>query len=161
MTATLNETERTGWWVYASLVIAGLAAFWPSVWFDFVNWDDPAYVLHNDLITSWSPSNLWGVATETVTRNYAPLTILSLLIDHTLWGMNSGGYHATNVLLHIVNGLLGVCSGAAADRQTVRCLGHRGVVSGSSCADRDGGMDLVAQGSAVRFVHAGGRSSPG
>ena len=106
MTATLNETERTGWWVYASLVIAGLAAFWPSVWFDFVNWDDPAYVLHNDLITSWSPSNLWGVATETVTRNYAPLTILSLLIDHTLWGMNSGGYHATNVLLHIVNGLL-------------------------------------------------------
>jgi protein O-mannosyl-transferase len=106
MPAMSNETERTGWWVYASLVIAGLAAFWPSVWFEFVNWDDPAYVLHNELITSWSPSNLWGVATETVTRNYAPLTILSLLIDHTLWGMNPGGYHATNVLLHIVNGLL-------------------------------------------------------
>ncbi|MDG1895556.1 MAG: hypothetical protein P8J37_11655 [Fuerstiella sp.] len=106
MTTTLNETDRTGWWVYTSLVIAALAAFLPSVWFDFVNWDDPAYVLHNDLITSWSPSNLWGVATETVTRNYAPLTILSLLIDHTLWGMNPSGYHATNVLLHIVNGLL-------------------------------------------------------
>ncbi|MEO2019352.1 MAG: hypothetical protein ABGZ53_33880 [Fuerstiella sp.] len=102
----LNKTERTPWWIYASLVITGLVAFWPSVWFDFVNWDDPAYVLNNDLIRSWSPSGLWGVATETVTRNYAPLTILSLLVDHTLWGMNPCGYHATNVLLHVINGLL-------------------------------------------------------
>lgn len=106
MAAMSIETERPRWWIYASLMIAGLAAFWPSVWFDFVNWDDPAYVLHNDLIRSWYPSNLWGVATETVTRNYAPLTILSLLIDHTFWGMNPTGYHATNVLLHLVNGLL-------------------------------------------------------
>ena len=94
------------WVAYATLVAAGLAAFWPSVAFDFVNWDDPAYVLNNDLIKSWSPSNLLGVATETVTRNFAPLTILSLLIDHSLWGLNPSGYHATNVLLHIVNGVL-------------------------------------------------------
>jgi hypothetical protein len=106
MAAMLNEMERHRWWVYVSLAIAGLTAFWPSVWFDFVNWDDPAYVQYNKLITSWSPSNLRGVATETVTRNYAPLTILSLLIDHTMWGMNPSGYHATNVLLHLVNGLL-------------------------------------------------------
>ncbi|MEZ6063111.1 MAG: hypothetical protein R3C19_22430 [Planctomycetaceae bacterium] len=94
------------WWAYASLIAVGLAAFWPSVWFDFVNWDDPAYVWHNNLIKSWSLSNLKGVATETVTRNYAPLTIFTLLIDHTLWGMNPCGYHATNVLLHLLNGIL-------------------------------------------------------
>ena len=84
----------------------GLIAFWPSVWFDFVNWDDPAYVANNELIKSWSPSNLYGVATETVTRNYAPLTILSLLIDHSIWGINPSGYHASNVLLHLLNGVL-------------------------------------------------------
>lgn len=94
--------------IAASIVLAvlGLIAFWPSVAFDFVNWDDPAYVQHNDLIKSWSPSNLYGVATETVTRNYAPVTIFSLLVDHTLWGMNPSGYHATNVMLHVVNGVL-------------------------------------------------------
>lgn len=94
--------------IAASIVLAvlGLMAFWPSVAFDFVNWDDPAYVLHNDLIKSWSPSNLYGVATETVTRNYAPLTIFSLLVDHSLWSMNPSGYHATNVLLHVINGVL-------------------------------------------------------
>ena len=90
----------------AALVVLGLVAFWHSVAFDFVNWDDVSYVQQNELIRSWSPSNLWGVATETVTRNYAPLTILSFLIDHTVWGNGPSGYHATNVLLHLVNGVL-------------------------------------------------------
>ena len=75
----------------AALVVAGLVAFWQSVAFDFVNWDDVTYVTHNELITSWSPANLWGVATETVTRNYGPLTIFSFLIDHTIWGKNPCG----------------------------------------------------------------------
>ena len=70
----------------ATLVVLGLVTLWQSVAFDFVNWDDVSYVQQNDLIRSWSPANLWGIATETVTRNYAPLTILSFLIDHTIWG---------------------------------------------------------------------------
>ena len=90
----------------AALVVLGLVAFWQSVAFDFVNWDDVTYVQRNELIQSWSPSNLWGVATETVTRNYAPLTVFSFLIDHTIWGNNPSGYHATNVLLHLLNGIL-------------------------------------------------------
>ena len=101
-----KETPSLHWWSYALLIVLGLIAFWPSVWFDFVNWDDPAYITHNELIKSWSPSNLYGVATETVTRNYAPLTIFSLLVDHTIWGMNPCGYHATNVLVHLLNGVL-------------------------------------------------------
>ena len=101
-----TDTSKLRWCGHLLLVIAGLTAFWPSVWFDFVNWDDPAYVQHNELIKSWAPSNLANVATDTVTRNYAPLTILSLLIDHTIWGMNPCGYHATNVLLHLINGIL-------------------------------------------------------
>lgn len=88
------------------LVVLGMVAFWRSVAFDFVNWDDVSYVQQNELIKNWSPSNLWGVATETVTRNYGPLTIFSFLIDHSIWNLNPCGYHATNVLLHVVNGVL-------------------------------------------------------
>ncbi len=84
----------------------GFIAFWPSVNYDFVNWDDPAYIQHNPLITSWSLANLKGIATEVVTRNYAPLTIFALLLDHTIWGMDPFGYHATNVVLHLANGIL-------------------------------------------------------
>jgi hypothetical protein len=103
MTSSTRTTDlRNSAW----LILLGLVAFWPAVGFDFVNWDDLAYVTHNDLITSWSPENLAGIATQTVTRNYAPLTIFSFLIDHTFWGKNPTGYHLTNVLLHLVNGVL-------------------------------------------------------
>jgi len=88
------------------LVVLGLIAFLPSVRYDLVNWDDLAYVTHNDLIKGWSAANLAGIATETVTRNYAPITIFSFLIDHTLWGLAPTGYHLTNVILHLVNGVL-------------------------------------------------------
>ena len=101
----LLQRHRT-WWQSSLLVLLGLTVFWPSVRFDFVNWDDPAYLEHNDLIKGWSWHNVKGIATEVVTRNYAPLTIFSFLIEHTLWGLNPAGYHLTNIVLHAVNGVL-------------------------------------------------------
>ncbi len=83
-----------------------LAVFGISVTFDFVNWDDPWYIHRNPLVQGWSFQNLYGICTETVTRNFAPLTIFSYLIDHTLWGKWAGGYHLTNVLLHGINAVL-------------------------------------------------------
>ncbi|TWT59819.1 hypothetical protein [Rubinisphaera italica] len=83
-----------------------LAVFGISVTFDFVNWDDPWYIHRNPLVQSWSFQNLYGICTETVTRNFAPLTIFSYLIDHSLWGKWAGGYHLTNVLLHGINAIL-------------------------------------------------------
>ncbi len=98
-----------------TLKLLGIAAvflggtFWlyaPATNYEFVNWDDPWYIQNNPLIQSWSVSNLKGIATETVTRNYAPLTIFSFLLDYTFYGDWAGGFHITNILLHAVNGLL-------------------------------------------------------
>ncbi len=98
------------WWSHrraiGMLFTFVLAVFGSSITFDFVNWDDPWYVLNNELIASWSFSNLQGIATETVTRNYAPVTIFSYLVDRTIWGYWPGGYHFTNVLLHALNAVL-------------------------------------------------------
>ncbi len=101
----LLQRHRT-WWQSSVLVLLGLAVFWPSVHYDFVNWDDPAYLEHNDLIKGWSWQNLKGIATEVVTRNYAPLTIFSFLVEHTIWGLNPAGYHVTNIVLHTINAVL-------------------------------------------------------
>jgi hypothetical protein len=98
--------RQQSWLQSAALVILGLLTFWPSVSFDFVNWDDPAYIEYNEWIRGWSLSNLKGVATETVTRNYAPVTIFTFLVEYTFWGMNPSGYHATNIVLHVINGVL-------------------------------------------------------
>lgn len=88
------------------LVVLGMIAFWPSVSFDFVNWDDPVYVQNNPLIRSWSPENLKAISTEVIAKNYAPLTSVSFMLDYSLWELNPCGYHATNVILHLVNGVL-------------------------------------------------------
>ncbi|MBL4882995.1 MAG: hypothetical protein JKY95_00485 [Planctomycetaceae bacterium] len=90
----------------AMLFTIVIAVFGTSISFDFVNWDDPWYVLNNTLISSWSFSNLYGIATETVTRNYGPITIFSFLVDRSIWGYWPGGYHLTNILLHAVNAIL-------------------------------------------------------
>ncbi len=91
---------------WVTLMIAALLMWKDTLPYRFVNWDDEAYVLQNPLIRGWSPDNLKGISTEVVTRNYAPLTIFSFLLDHTLWGLNPAGYRLTNLLLHSLNGLL-------------------------------------------------------
>ena len=93
-------------WAVSSLVALICLLYWPTLRYEFLNWDDLSYIVENDLIKSWHPLNLWRVMTEPVTRNFAPLTIATFLIEHTLWGLNSGGYHATNVLLHALNAVL-------------------------------------------------------
>ncbi|QDT97647.1 hypothetical protein [Gimesia aquarii] len=89
-----------------SLAFVVLICFGMATSFDFVNWDDPWYVIDNPLAKSWHPDNLQKIATQVVTRNYAPLTIFSFLIDHSLYGLWAGGYHLTNILLHVINTIL-------------------------------------------------------
>lgn len=93
----------------SALCTFGLLTWWPSASFDFLNWDDAAYIEHNELIRDVSLKNLAGIFTEPVTRNYAPLTILSFLADFQIWGMNPFGYHLSNIILHLINTIL-VCT---------------------------------------------------
>ena len=101
-TAYLREHR----WPALGLGLLVILIYAPVATFDFVNWDDTWYIVRNDLIKSWHPVNLYRVVTEPVARNFAPLTITTFLVEHSLWGLWPGGYHVTNVLLHAVNALL-------------------------------------------------------
>ena len=90
----------------AALLLLVACAFGSSVTYDFVNWDDPWYVINNPLIKSWSLEHIFEIATRPAIRNYAPLTLVSFLVDHTLWGLWPGGYHLTNLLWHGLNCIL-------------------------------------------------------
>ncbi|EDL56459.1 hypothetical protein [Gimesia maris] len=102
----LLQAVKTEWRACCLLVLLVLISFGMAINFDFVNWDDPWYVIHNPLVKSWHPENLQKVATQVVTRNYAPLTVFSFLLDHSVYGLWAGGYHLTNILLHLVNVVL-------------------------------------------------------
>jgi protein O-mannosyl-transferase len=90
------------WWRLLAVALATAALFLPAIHNDFTNWDDPAYIVENQLLRDLSPSGLAAIGTTFVEGNYHPLTILSLAIDYRFWKLNPTGYHLTNVVLHVL-----------------------------------------------------------
>lgn len=79
---------------------------WPMAAFGFA-WDDHGYVVRNYPIQDpvSLKSILWCL-TAFAEANWHPMTWLALHLQFQLFGLNPGGYHVTNLLLHIANTLL-------------------------------------------------------
>src|SRR5215813_8651582 len=83
------------------------AVFGQTLTHDFVNFDDHVYVYENPLvIRGVSPEGIIGAFAHTHARNWHPLTTLSHMLDCQLYGLNAGGHHLTNVILHTISVLL-------------------------------------------------------
>lgn len=91
----------------SSLTAACLVIYSRSLWFDFINLDDDVYVVDNSAIhggltlasIKWAFSAFYGA-------NWHPLTWLSHALDIQFFGLNAGGHHAVNVVLHVANSAL-------------------------------------------------------
>ncbi|MEN6421527.1 MAG: glycosyltransferase family 39 protein, partial [Smithella sp.] len=93
--------------VYIFLILATLAVYGQVHQFDFVNIDDGVYVTLNSRVQSgMTPENLFWSFFTTYAEFWHPLTWLSLMFDYELYGLNAGGYHMTNLILHILSTLL-------------------------------------------------------
>lgn len=104
--------DRSGlaWALIPAIIIITIIAFLPIKDLGFVNWDDPAYVLKNEYVqlsaeniktaflAGIHPDYPKGIAT-----NYHPLTMISLMINHSISGLEAGSYHWTNLIIHLVN----------------------------------------------------------
>jgi hypothetical protein len=93
--------------VYVVLAVVTLAIFWQVNQFDFVNIDDNIYVTENSHIQSGITIDgfRWAFSTRYADL-WHPLIWLSFMFDYQLYGMNAGGYHLTNLILHILSTLL-------------------------------------------------------
>jgi tetratricopeptide (TPR) repeat protein len=89
------------------LAAATFLVFWPVQGYDFVNYDDPEYVSENRMIAGGltAESISWALRSSDA-ANWHPLTWLSHMVDVELFGMNPGGHHLTNVVLHSVSAML-------------------------------------------------------
>lgn len=93
----------------ALLGVVGIVAYWQALNGYFLS-DDFVSVLHmqrmdedfNVLLRDfWS--NWGGVPT---TLFFRPLVSVTLYLDHCLWGWDAGGYHLTNIIMHVGSGML-------------------------------------------------------
>ena len=89
-----------------ALVLLVVASYLPVFWAGFV-WDDRAFT-EEPVLRDWSGLwNIWFSPADIVNEgHYWPVVYTSFWLEHKLWGLAPFGYHAVNVLLHIVNVLL-------------------------------------------------------
>ena len=93
--------------LYAALALLTLAVYAQARDFDYVLYDDPQYITHNETVLSGlSVDNVKWALTTGHTSNWHPLTWLSLMGVVELFGPGPGPQHAVNVILHVLNALL-------------------------------------------------------
>ncbi|PWU20324.1 MAG: hypothetical protein C5B50_04195 [Verrucomicrobia bacterium] len=89
------------------LAASTLAVYWPVLQAQFLNFDDPDYVVLNPHVTAgltWQ-GFVWAFTTGHA-GNWHPLTWLSHQLDCTLFGLRPAGHHGVNLLLHTANSVL-------------------------------------------------------
>lgn len=98
------SARQTWYWLALSVALTFLFLF-PVLNSDWVNWDDPVYVTQNSAIHDFSASGIASLfhPNNRVLDTYTPLTLVSLAIDYKLAQNNAGWFHATNLLLHLIN----------------------------------------------------------
>lgn len=90
-----------------ALLAVTIIAYLPAFSADFIQWDDQYYVSENRLLHDVAGlKKIWNPRAKGGTDQYYPLTFTSYWIEYRLWRLNAYAYHATNVVLHLVNTLL-------------------------------------------------------
>jgi Flp pilus assembly protein TadD len=91
----------------ASIVLVTIFVFAPVLGFDFVNFDDPVYILDNPIVAdglTWS--GVKHAFTMIQAGYWIPVTWLSHMADVELFGFAPGLHHLVNVVLHVLTTLL-------------------------------------------------------
>ncbi|MBA4368917.1 MAG: hypothetical protein C0403_14915 [Desulfobacterium sp.] len=103
----LLNARHSVWGVFA-LMIAIVTVYWQVWHFDFIRFDDPAYVLDTCLKTKNSNDRfMWIFRFHQGDGKYwQPLTLLSHIADCHFFGLESGLHHFTNLIFHLLNSIL-------------------------------------------------------
>ncbi|MDD2706458.1 MAG: tetratricopeptide repeat protein [Verrucomicrobiae bacterium] len=95
------------------LIILNLFVFLHVAEFDFLSYDDTAYISRNPHIRDGLTADgiLWAFSAELIFPSphvdyWQPLTFVSRMIDIQLFGLDPGLHHLMNLLLHLANSIL-------------------------------------------------------
>ena len=93
--------------VIGTLIILIMGVYWPVQHYGFIYFDDDVYITQNSRVQSGMTLDglCWAFSTKYFGL-WNPMTWLSLMFDYQLYGFHAGGYHWTNVIIHIFNTIL-------------------------------------------------------
>jgi hypothetical protein len=92
-------------WLQVGVIAAAVFAIYAPVLHGDWLWDDNIDITDNAI--TQSPTGLWNIWFEPGSQlDYYPIKASVQWVQWHLWGMDTFGYHLTNVLLHIIGSLL-------------------------------------------------------
>jgi protein O-mannosyl-transferase len=93
--------------IYSVLALVTFLIFLQVHNFNFINYDDNHYFYENPhILSGLSFKNIEWAFTTGQESNWHPLTWISLMLDHQLFGLNPGWSHLINLFFHIANTVL-------------------------------------------------------
>ena len=93
---SVRESDQS-WWVLLALILATFAAYQPA-WHGGLLWDDDAHLIPPTLASVSGLGRIW--TDFQVTQQYYPIVNTAFWIMNRLWGTETFGYHAVNIVLH-------------------------------------------------------------
>jgi tetratricopeptide (TPR) repeat protein len=98
-------------WTVPGVCIFLVAIIWvvfgQTLGHDFVNYDDNLYVYENpEVARGLTLKGILWAFTHVHSSNWHPLTWISHMLDCQFYGLNPGGHHLTNILLHTATAIL-------------------------------------------------------
>lgn len=87
------------------LAVVTLALYCPVLWHEFLNYDDPDYILNNPHVKgglTWADI-VWAFQPNAYAANWHPLTWISHMMDCQFFGLKPAAHHWTNVVFHTAN----------------------------------------------------------
>ena len=89
------------------LLVATLLVYGRIIGHDFqVTWDDDRYIIDNPMVHGLTLDHVRQAFAAQYFGNYAPLHLMSYMLDFEIWELWPGGYQLTNLIIHVLNGLL-------------------------------------------------------
>lgn len=104
---TITDRKKHQLIISIFLTVVTLAVFWQLNRYEFINIEDDKYITENTRIQHGITLDgvRWAFG-STHAQYWQPLTWLSLMLDSQFYSLNAGGYHVTNLILHILSTLL-------------------------------------------------------
>ncbi|MCF8365923.1 MAG: tetratricopeptide repeat protein [Bacteroidales bacterium] len=98
---TLKKT-KTGWFYLAGILVLTVIVYSNSINNNFIyQFDDDLYITNNPDIKSLTTESIGKVFTNSYVGLYLPMTMLSYMVEYSLFELNPAPYHVTNLILHL------------------------------------------------------------
>lgn len=106
-----NQISWLEYLVLAAIIIVAALAFSPVLDAEFVNWDDPEYIMRNDNVLEFGDRDLLyslkRIFSEPVDKIYTPIAVLTFGIEKWIWGLDQPHlWHIDNLIIHLLTVIL-------------------------------------------------------